>query len=255
MKKNMVEILIVMLLMTTVVSATNIQVQDTVRANKSETSVSWNTQSILSQPTAFDIGVDQKQTENCGHGIILIPPWTFAQSFTPTKATLTAVRLYLFKYGTPPDPVEITVSIRDNLTHVDLATKTIDTSVVSIGSGTKAKWVLFDFEDLTVTPGSTYYIVCSGSAGDTTNTYCWFYNNENTYSGGEALVKPDENSVWTNFTHGGFNPDDFCFKTYYLKPFGGSSFVNNGQLANPWLDALLERFPHAFPILRHLMGF
>jgi hypothetical protein len=254
MKGKITGILVLMLMTTTVVSATNIKNQTTIQTKGTETILSLNNKVVNYQPISLDLGVDQKQTDNCGHGIILIPPWTYAQSFTPTKETLTAVRLYLFKYGAPPDSVKITVAIRDNLTHADLATKTIDTSVVTIGSGTKAKWVLFDFDDITVTPGSKYYIVCSGSAGDSVNTYCWFYNNQDTYIAGEALVKPDENSIWTNFTHGGFNPDDFCFKTYYLKPFGGSGLINNEQLANPWLLSLLKRFPHAFPLLHELLG-
>ena len=254
MKGKITGIIVFMLMTTTVVSGTNINNQVTIQTKGTGTILSLNSNVVNDQPTSLDVGVDQKQTDNCGHGIILIPPGTYAQSFTPSKSTLTAVRLYLFKYGAPPDSVKITVAIRDNLTHEDLATKTIDTSVVSIGSGTKSKWVLFDFDDITVTPGNKYYIICSGSAGDNVNTYCWFYNNQDTYIGGEALVKPDENSIWTNFTHGGFNPDDFCFKTYYLKPFDGSVFLNNEQLSNPWLLSLLERFPHMFPLLHEFLG-
>jgi hypothetical protein len=241
-----------MLVTTTVVSATTTNVKETTQTIASE--------AVLYQPTLFNWGVDQEQTENCGHGITLTTPWTYAQSFTPTKEKLTAVRLYIFKYGNPPEPVHITVTIRDNLTQADLTTKTIDTSNVSIGIGNKAKWVLFDFEDITLTPGSKYFIVCSGDAGDDTNAYCWFYNNEDTYIRGEAWIKPDENSVWTNFSHGGFNPDDFCFKTYFRKPFGGS-IANTNEVAlqssytRPMLlfwEQFIERFPNASLILRHL---
>lgn len=253
MKSKLGGIIVLMLVTTTIASATNISTQQTIQTKASN--AVWSCDNIIvdSQPTLFDRGVDQQQTENCGHGIILTPPWTYAQSFTPTKEKLTAVRLYLFKYGAPPEPVIITVAIRDNLTHADLATTTVDTSVVSIGIGTKAKWVLFDFDDITVTPGSKYFIVCSGSAGSNTNAYCWFYNNVDTYPRGEAWIKPDNNTVWAPVPHGGYNPDDFCFKTYFLKPFGGSAPTINGKLMSPWLLSLLERFPDSFSIMRHLL--
>jgi len=241
--------IIVMLLIPTVASMTLTITHETIQPQA--------TKAILYQPTLFDWwGVDQQQIDHCGHGIILTPPSTHAQSFTPTKDKLTAVRLYMFKYGAPPEPVHITVSIRDNLTGADLTTKTIDTTVVSIGIGNDAKWVLFDFKDIMVTPGNTYYIVCSGDAGDEANAYCWFYNNEDTYTSGEAWIKSDEMSVWTNFTHGGFNPDDYCFKTYCKKPFGGA-IPYNYQIPQPssserpllvlW-HHIIERYPNVFPI-------
>jgi hypothetical protein len=253
MKRKIGGIIVLMLMTTTLASAMNISTQQTIQTKESGRVLSRNTIIVDYQPTPFDRGVDQRQTDNCGHGISLAPPWTYAQSFTPTKETLTAVRLYIFKSGAPPDSVQITVSIRDNLTHADLATKTVDTSVVHIGSGTKPKWVLFDFDDITVTPGVTYFIVCSGSGGDSANTYCWFYNNMDTYTGGEAWIKPDENSVWTTIPYGGYNPQDFCFKTYFLKPFGGSAPTINEKLVNPWLLSLLERFPNSLSILRHVL--
>ena len=208
-------------------------------------------ETVLYHPILLNWGVDQEQTDNCGHGLILTSPWTYAQSFTPTKEKLTAVRLYIFKYGAPQD-IQVTISIRDNLTHGDLATKTIDTGEVTIKS--TGTWTLFDFEDISVTPGTIYFIVCSGNLGDDTNAYCWFYNNEDTYIGGEAWIKPDQDSIWTNFSHGGFNPDEFCFKTYFKKPLDISTSTTNENLVNPWFLSILERFPNAFPILRHLLG-
>jgi hypothetical protein len=153
----------------------------------------------------------------------LRPPFTCAQGFTPTKDKLTAVSLYIFKHGTPPDPVQITVSIRDNLTGSDLATKTIDTSVVTIN---KYKWVLFDFEDISITPGNPYFIVCSGNAGDDTNVYCWFYSDNDTYTRGEAWYKQTETANWITLKQAGFGAD-FCFKTYFRKPLGSSVLKNN----------------------------
>jgi hypothetical protein len=252
MKGNIITSFLLITLLTTTVTATSITPQNTLSLNISENTALFSTRIPQYHPTLFDWGVDQQHTENCGHGIILTPPWTFAQSFIPTKNKLTAVRLHIFKYGTPPAVVHLTVSIRDNLTGSDLTSKTIDTSLANIP---KNNWILFDFQDIPLTPGDTYYILCSGDGGNDTNAWCWFYNNEDTYTNGEAWVKPDEYSLWSNFTHGGFNPDDFCFKTYFRKPFGGSVPLQYENPINPLILSLHERFPHAFPILRHTRGY
>jgi hypothetical protein len=244
MKKKFVALVLLMFLMTSMVSAATVTIK---QIRQPAVSVA-----LVSDPVLFDWGVDQEQTENCGHGIVLTAPLAYAQSFTPTKEKLTAVRLHIFRYGSPP-AARLTVSIRDNLTQGNLATKTIDTSKVSIESS--GKWVLFDFEDISVTPGNLYFIVCSGDLGNSTNAYCWFYNNEDTYPGGEAWIKPDDASIWTNFTHGGFNPDDFCFKTYFRRPLDISAPTYNVHLLSSWLCSLWERFPDVFPMLRYLMRY
>jgi hypothetical protein len=261
MKRKIVGIVVLMLVATSVVSATNINVKETIQTKASGDVLYCNNKIETFQPTLFDWGVDQKQTSSSGYGITLYPPETNAQSFTPTKTKLTAVSLYIFKYGTPPEPVEITVSIRDTLNGSDLVTKTIDTSVVTIkNSGT---WVLFDFEDISITPGSKYYIVCSGTAGDAANAYCWLFANNDTYTRGEAWFKPNENNPWMKWPSGPFNPADFCFKTYFLKPLDISVPINN-EVTMPvsyniptllFWEQLFERFPHAFPILRNLLGY
>lgn len=242
MKRKIISSLLLILIATTTVSAT-LSNQDTIASNILEKAVSFSDRTIQYRPTLLEWGVDQQQTENCGHGIILTPPWTFAQSFTPAQEKLTAVRLRIFKSGAPPAVVHITVSIRDNLTGSDLTTKTIDTSVVRIP---KDNWILFDFPDIVLTPGETYFILCSGDGGNDTNAWCWFYDNEDVYLNGEAWVKPDDYSTWSNFTHGGFNPDDFCFKTYFRKPLGGSIPINVEYGGNLWVMFLLERFPSEF---------
>ncbi len=241
MKKKIIGIVVLMLLATTVVSATNINVKEI--NNKIVDDEPF-------EPTLFDwFCVDQKQTHTDGFGMMLGPPTTYAQSFTPTKDKLTAVSLYIFKYGTPPDPVHITVSIRDNLTGSDLATKTIDTSVVSI----KYTWVMFDFEDISIIPENTYFIVCSGDAGDTTNVYCWFFSNSSTYSRGEAWYKGNQATDWITLEQVGYGAD-FCFKTYFRKPLNRSVTINNENPISHWVLFMLRRFPNAFPILRQLLN-
>ncbi len=198
-----------MLVTTTVVSATNINMKE--NNNKI-------VNSEPSEPGLFDWwSVDQKQTHTDGSGLTLYPPEINAQSFTPTKDKLTAVALWLFKYANPPEPNLITVSIRDNITGPDLATKTINTSVITIGG--KGTWTLFDFDDISITPETKYYIVCTGTAGDPGNAYCWLFSANDTYTQGDAWYKANENFPW-NINNG---IGDFCFKTYFRKPLDVSS--------------------------------
>jgi len=145
MRNKIVGIVVFMLVATMVVSAININ-------SKESNNIIVNTEPY--EPSLFDwSNVDQKQTYQDGRGNFLVLNYTYGQEFTPTKDTLTAVSIYLFKYGTPSDPIHITVSIRDNITGSDLAAKTIDTSSVTIS---KTKWVLFDFEDIATTPEKIY---------------------------------------------------------------------------------------------------
>ena len=240
MKKKIIGIVVLMLLATTVVSATNVNIKEI--KNKIVNDEPY-------EPTLFDwLCVDQKQTHQDTYGIELRPPFTCAQSFTPTKDKLTAVSLYIFKHDIPPDSVHITVSIRDNLTGLDLATKTVNTSVVTI----KYTWVLFDFEDISITPGNTYFIVCSGDAGDEPNVYCWFFSDNDTYTRGEAWYKVNQIANWTTLIQAGWGAD-FCFKTYFRKPLDKSVAINNENLVNQWFLSIFQQFPNAFPILRQLM--
>jgi len=210
-----------------------------------------NNKKIISyEPALFDWGVDQENTHNSGLGITLHPPEKHAQGFTPTKDKLTAVSLYLFQGVTPPDPVHITVSIRDTLTGSDLVTKTINTSEVAITKS--GQWVLFDFEDISITPEKPYFIICSVDAGSTSNAYCWLFANSDTYPGGRAWFQDNATAPWTWWPSGSMYPVDFCFKTYFRKPLDSSALKDNEHLLTPWLGSILERSPNAFPFLRQL---
>lgn len=239
MKMKIMIFLVLLAVITTTVSAAPFNTQ------KLQTRLTQN------QETLFDWGVDQQHTQSCGHGIVLTLPWTYAQRFTPTKDKLTAVRLNIFKYGTPPAAVHLTVSIRADLTGPDLTMKTIDTSQLNTP---KDNWILFDFQDISLTPGDPYYILCSGDGGNETNAWCWVFNNEDTYTMGEAWVQPAESSPWSNFTHGGYNPDDFCFKTYFKRPLGGAAPLPYGLQIQTFILSIHERFSQAFPVLWHLLG-
>ena len=169
-----------------------------------------------------------------------MPSQWLAQGFKPTKEKLTAVQLYIFKYGNPPAGIEITVSIRDSLNGSDLTITSENADQIE-----DWKWVTFDFPDITVTPENKYYIVCRSDGGADQDVYCWFYGNDNPYDRGNAWLSWDEGLNWSRT-----NPldTDFCFKTYTKKSKDKAFDINTFFLR------FLENHPHLFPILRHLLG-
>ena len=198
-------------------------------------------------PLAWWMGVDQKQDGHCGIGFNIRPPYWHAQEFKPSKEKLIGVELWFFKHDNPPAGLEITVSIRDSLNGNDLTAATVEADPIQ----SKATWVLIDFDDITVTPGDTYYIVCRGGGGDDTNVYCWIVNANNSYEQGIAWQSGDDGANWYDLEdwHPDYPEIDFCFRTYHSKS-KNKAFIYNFPLLN-WL---FERFPNLFPLLRYIVG-
>lgn len=105
----------------------------------------------------------------------------------------------------------IEVSIRSDLTGNDLTKVTRYMK----GEGDEG-WIDFDFRDINVTPGKTYYIVCKTWDSSTSRSYCysWFYawhkeGKEGPYSRGEVYISHDYGDSWNAIPD-----DDFCFITY-----------------------------------------
>ena len=126
-----------------------------------------------------------------------------AQSFKPSLDTLTKVELYVNKVGSPS--ADLVVSIRSSLSGQDLTAISKSPSQIPSSPG----WVEFDFNDISVTPDSTYYIVVKAGGSSSSNRYNWWYSTTNTYSRGEYWV--NSGSSWS--VNAG---RDFCFKTYGL---------------------------------------
>ena len=232
MYKKLVGIFVTMLLITTAISAVGVNL------NKIGNE----------KPLALQNGdVDQQQLTHCGYGAWICPPQICAQSFKPINKTCTNVELYLFKYANPPSGIEITVSIRKNVDGMDLTNITINADDVGISN--TGTWVNFDFDDIKVTPEETYYIVCSGDGGDTTNTYCWFFDTNDKYPRGEAWLAPQGTS-WARLdsVYPQFPDPDFCFITYSKKA------VNNPSETNILFFRFLQNNPRIFQILQQLLG-
>ena len=126
-----------------------------------------------------------------------------AQSFIPTLDTLTRVELYVSQFGSPTS--DLVVSIRDDLYGSDLAS----VSVPPGGIPTSSDWVSFDFSDISVTPGSTYYVMMMSTGGSFSQCYKMGFDTGDLYADGSLWYSSSAGSSWTEYS-----TYDFCFKTY-----------------------------------------
>ncbi|MBN1280843.1 MAG: hypothetical protein JXA00_04260 [Candidatus Thermoplasmatota archaeon] len=169
-----------------------------------------------------------------------------AQSFIPAKDILTRVELLVGKNTTTTYP--FMVGVRDNLTHENLVETSLPASAIPT---TIFDWVGFDFDDLAVTPGETYYIV-TYTMNATDNWYAWAANNQSeSYPYGCAWASLDNGTTWNqSAAHGtqeqqhtsqqGATPaprgqedetGDMCFRTYgiagtILEILPGGNFIS-----------------------------
>ena len=133
--------------------------------------------------------------------------WTIAQSFKPQKEILTRVSLPLARNTMPPTVYPLVVAIRDNLTHENLVTASVNPEDVL--EFPNITWVEFDFEDIMVTVNETYYIVAyTNNATD--NAYVWGVSDDDPYPDGQAHFSWDNGSTWNST----FDFADMGFRTY-----------------------------------------
>jgi hypothetical protein len=148
-----------------------------------------------------------------------------AQSFTPTLPTLTKVDVWVM-IGSLYNVVNnitypLRVSIRSALNGPDLTSVSAIIPIQNLSYNTPPGWTTFDFPDITVTPGNTYYIVCQQDHQDNESYSGWLYgdpdypsypnHDEDPYPGGQAYKSTDGGITWTPQT---VYADDFCFVTY-----------------------------------------
>jgi hypothetical protein len=131
----------------------------------------------------------------------------FAQSFKPTLDILSRVYVKFCKdfeilvneiYGT------IHLTIRDSLYGNDLTLKSISDNKITTSS--LPDWIEFDFPDIDVIPGETYYIVCNWEGSQ------WGpkigVSQTNNYTDGESWIKNNDGNWFKN------GEKDLAFKTY-----------------------------------------
>ena len=86
---------------------------------------------------------------------------SIAQSFVPQMEVLTRTFFLMARNASTTYPCFL--AVRDNLTEEDLAIVSAEPSEFPIVNGTPTEeqlaWIEFNFDDIWVTPGQTYYIV------------------------------------------------------------------------------------------------
>lgn len=162
---------------------------------------------------------------------------SFAQSFIPSETSLTKVSLYMREIG---DAYRIRISIRDRLDGTDLTFIELDAESIS----DTFRWQEFDFPDINVISGQTYYIVWSPYAYDINNTFIWGFGKDNQYPDGCAWS--DLGGHWEELVIPNYPDPDFCFKTYFAK--------HKNNAANSFIK-ILEQNQNIFKLLRQLKGF
>jgi hypothetical protein len=157
----------------------------------------------------FSDELDQEQPEQDWFGPVgscpLVngtPNYIIAQSFIPTKNVLTKVELMIGKNITAT--YDYTVAIRDNLSGEDLTSISVSAANITTDN---FSWVEFDFTDILVIPGATYYIV-SYTVNATDNWYAWGLKSNTTYPG-TIYFSIDDEVTWTEEPGG-----DMTFRTY-----------------------------------------
>ena len=147
--------------------------------------------------------IDQQQIQYNKNIAFYSTRW-HAQSFIPTTTTLTRAEVYISKALNPTS--DLVLSIRSSITGADLVIISKPASEILTSNG----WVVFNFADLDVIPGSTYYLVLKTGDGNNKNYYNWGYGTNTPYVNGMRWGSNNGGKTWTQYD----TQYDFCFKIY-----------------------------------------
>jgi len=152
--------------------------------------------------------VDQTQTEFT-HEVGLLDGIYWAQSFKPSLSKLTKVDV-LINRNSPDISSTVILRICESLDPY-IPRAVCQKNNLKIQVHPNNEWHEFDFDDIYVTPGETYYIVLYG-LDNPPRYYQWFYSINNPYPHGTVWhnAYPPINEGWFEFNTG----SDFCFRTY-----------------------------------------
>ena len=119
--------------------------------------------------------------------------WGSAQSFDTDVTTLTSAQIYLRKFGTPE--FNLTVEIRKDHPEGTLI-ESMEFDIDDIPS--TWTWLTVDFENFTVNPTTTYFIVLppAPSSVSTSFGYEWGYTFGDVYSDGAFWFTRDGGDLW-----------------------------------------------------------
>jgi len=133
--------------------------------------------------------------------------WTAAQSFIPTVSILTNTEIYIRRFGN--SEFDLVVELRENHPQGTL----IDTIVFTpLQVSYSWDWLTLDFDDLLITPGIQYFIVCSPGLDSSTNSfgYEWGYAYGNHYDDGSFWFTRNSEGLWRDLPA----MYDFTFRIY-----------------------------------------
>jgi hypothetical protein len=134
-----------------------------------------------------------------------------AQSFIPTMPTLTRAILPVWQ-GFSNMTCDLIISIRKDINGSDLASTSVSHNEIP-GYWDEIEYIEFDFPDICVDIGETYYIVARCYCGvydfPDDQTYAWLAKWSDVYPRGEIWGKAETSGGWNKK-----NNEDFCFETY-----------------------------------------
>jgi len=133
--------------------------------------------------------------------------WIVSQSFVPSKEVLTRVKLILSRNTMPPTVFPLNIGIRNSLGGKDLVQSLVEPE--NVPEFPEYSMIEFDFEDIRVSVGKTYYIVAS-TKNATDNAYVWGVNLLGGYDNGGVYVSWDDEKTWREDLY----EIDTCFITY-----------------------------------------
>jgi hypothetical protein len=167
-------------------------------------------ESNWSNPLTVYVGLDVNQSLfDRGFPIrhALDGDWAAAQNYIPTVNTITRVEISMRKFGTPE--FNLTVDLREDHPQGTL----LDTKVFTPDEIPSSwEWFTVDFEDTTITPDTSYFIVCPPAPVGITSSfgYEWGYAFGNQYDDGAFWFTRDGGGLWRDLP----TMYEFCFRTY-----------------------------------------
>lgn len=182
--------------------------QSSVITKQSTTNLSPYIDELDQSMTDYDGALPVGQTDIFGSYTNL----SIAQSFIPQLEVLTRTYFLMGRNASTTYPCAL--AVRENLTADNLVVVSVEPSEFPLVNQTPTEeqlaWIEFNFDDLWVTPGQTYYLVVYTS--NSTGNYYWISGNgTNIYQNGTVYLSLDDGNTWSEFTDA-----DGCFKTYGL---------------------------------------
>jgi len=187
--------------------------------------------------------LDQYQHDFSGSGHTIRCDMWVAQSFIATANNLSKIRLLIFA-NLPPEK-SLTVSIRKDLNNKDLTSISKPASDFYYYDGIP-HWYEFDFQDIEINSGQTYYIVCRSPGLDDDPGYAWGHmmsQSNDYYPAGTSYHSYDGDKNW--MINNDFGITDQCFETFYRASDKSST------KQKPFIQ--LFRILDLFPFLQHLL--